>query len=139
VSLNDNTWDPLLLRLPIDHLRTHDRQIAHVPSGLTDDRAVAGNAHRAPDMAGELGLVFGKQPDLPLLLVPVAFLVEHAHGLGQPQHEGAEPRAVGMLMAIAVKSAPGRNRQTYERTAQSRLARAALDPTAPRSFSPVFA
>jgi len=26
-----------------------------------------------------------------------------------------------MLMAIAVKSAPGRNRQTYEPTAQSRL------------------
>jgi hypothetical protein len=33
-----------------------------VPGGLADDQAVAGNAHRAPEMAGELGLVFGKQP-----------------------------------------------------------------------------
>ena len=93
--------EPLLLRLPIDHLRTHDRQIANVPSGLTDDRAVAGNAHRAPDMTGELGLVFGKQPDLALILMPIAFLVEHAHGLGQPQDEGAEPRAVRMLVPQA--------------------------------------
>jgi hypothetical protein len=56
-------------------------------------------------MAGKLGLIFGKQSDLALLLVPVAFLVEHAHGLGQSQYEGAEPRAVGMLMAQADQDA----------------------------------
>jgi hypothetical protein len=52
----------------------------------------------ARDIVGELGLVFGKKPDLALLLMPTAILVEHAHGLGQPQHEGAEPRAVRMLV-----------------------------------------
>ena len=74
--------------------RTHDRQVAHVPGSVADDRALAGDAHRAPDIVGELGLVFGKKPDLALS----AMLVEHAHGLGQPQHEGAEPRAVRMLV-----------------------------------------
>jgi len=48
-----------------------------------------GDAHRAPDIVGELGLVFGKKPDLALLRMPTAILVEHAHGLGQPPHEGA--------------------------------------------------
>ena len=41
-----------------------------------------GDAHRAPDIVGELGLVFGKKPDLALLLMPTAISSSTHTGLG---------------------------------------------------------